>query len=315
MADLRNEYTQHIQNTAPDMDKLWDRISNEIDKKENTQTTETANEEKHEQIRRSGGYMRIAAIAAAFIVVFAGVNIVNESKKAQTAKNNIPTSRPEKTETAYENNADAVQTEQAAVEDKTDEQMEMQTEDDGTDGMTDEKAIDLTVKYDQLALADTGTVSFMANYVPNGDEFFVEKNVLEQTGVFADVKVLEADLSNEDTAVYVLEVITMYDKDGVLTDGSIIVESSTPYILQENREYLIPLKLQDDKYSIVFENAPQIEITLDGGAVFQNGWTALDDGARALEKDSLNVNDFYFDRMKFTSQPDIDRLITEWKNA
>ncbi len=36
MADLRNEYTQHIRNTAPDMDKLWDRISEEIDKKENT---------------------------------------------------------------------------------------------------------------------------------------------------------------------------------------------------------------------------------------------------------------------------------------
>ena len=34
MANLKEEYTKHIQDTAPDMDKLWSRISEEIDKKE-----------------------------------------------------------------------------------------------------------------------------------------------------------------------------------------------------------------------------------------------------------------------------------------
>lgn len=33
MANLKEEYTKHIQDTAPDMDKLWSRISEEIDKK------------------------------------------------------------------------------------------------------------------------------------------------------------------------------------------------------------------------------------------------------------------------------------------
>ena len=35
----------------------------------------------------------------------------------------------------------------------------------------------------------------------------------------------------------------------------------------------------------------------------------------ALEKDSLSVNDFYFDRMKYTPYLDMDQLITEWKMA
>ena len=71
----------------------------------------------------------------------------------------------------------------------------------------------------------------------------------------------------------------------------------------------------EDSYSIVFENAPQIEITIDGGAVFQNGWKALSNGAEDLEKDNLNVNDYYFDRMKYSPSLDLESFLREWNNA
>ena len=71
----------------------------------------------------------------------------------------------------------------------------------------------------------------------------------------------------------------------------------------------------DGNYGIVFENAPQIELTLDGGMVFQNGWDSLENGSVTLEKKSLNMNDYYFDRMRYSPQYDISQLISEWKKA
>ena len=74
---------------------------------------------------------------------------------------------------------------------------------------------------------------------------------------------------------------------------------------------------EDDCDTVAYKDGKfrATEITLDGGAVFQNGWSSLDNGSMSLEKESLNVNDFYFDRMKYTPQFDMEQLMTEWKNA
>ena len=330
MANLREEYTQHIHNTAPDMDKLWDRISEEIDKKETANITEEEHTKNREQIKRSGGYMKIAAVAAAFIVIFAGVNIMNESKKQKDLMNGIPTSRTEKaaTDAAAKNEAKSDETENTKAADDIGAAEGAQAAEDTEEMQTDTLNIETwsaesSVRYEQLLFNETDTVSFVSNYVPAGNEYFVEKDVLSQTDCFADVIVIGADLADEGGADYTLTIISIYDKDGNVSttsdDGTLTIRlhSSTPYILQENREYLIPLKQGAGKgeYSIVFENAPQIELTLDGGAVFQNGWTALDSGSKTLQKDCLNVNDFYFDRMKYTPVLDLSELLTEWKNA
>ncbi len=307
MANLKEEYTKHIQDTAPDMDKLWSRISEEIDKKETEKKTETTYTQNREQIKRSGGYMKIAAVAAAFIVVFAGVNIMNESKKTKAAMDKVPLSRSDRDD----NRTSGGNKKDGSVNNKA--QQDASTEDNHF-GSTDGSFI-RTVKYDQLDLNATDTVSYMTSYVPQGDEYFVEDKVFASTDLFADVTVLEAELS-DNGATYVLQVNSMYDKNGEVMVTELVINSSTPYILQKNREYLLPLKHSDeDNYSIVFENAPQIEITLDGGAVFQNGWKALCSGAEDLEKDSLNINDYYFDRMKYTPELDMESFLNEWNNA
>jgi cytoskeletal protein RodZ len=323
MANLREEYTQHIQDTAPDMDKLWNRISEEIDKKEAENMNETTYTENRQQINRSGGYMKIAAVAAAFIVVFAGINIMNESKKTKAAMDNIPLSRPDRTEETASEKNDGNTTTNGSADNKTDQKSKDDRKEatfdvDGYYNMTDgaSEAVKSTVKYNQLRLTATDTVAYVADYIPQGDEYFVEDKVFKSTDLFVDVTVLDAELSADKGATYTLQVNAAYDKNGTTTDTELVINSSTPYILQRNREYLLPLKITGaNSYSIVFENAPQIEITLDGGAVFQNGWTALDSSAQSLEKDSLSVNDFYFDRMKYTPELDMESFLEQWNNA
>ena len=311
MANLKEEYTQHIQDTAPDMDKLWDRISEEIDKKETETKAETTYTENRDQIKRSGGYMKIAAVAAAFIVVFAGVNILNESKKTKTAMDNIPLSRPDRKDDTSSKNKNSDMT-----DNKTDNKANNAQSGETVQNEAAEDASTSTIRYEQLRFNSTDTVAYMAEYVPQGDEYFVEDKVFKSTDCFADVTVIDAELSAENGATYVLQVNSMYDKDGEYVVSEIVLNSSTPYILQENREYLLPLKRTgEDSYSIVFENAPQIEITIDGGAVFQNGWKALSNGAEDLEKDNLNVNDYYFDRMKYSPSLDLESFLREWNNA
>ncbi|EXM38032.1 hypothetical protein RASY3_17175 [Ruminococcus albus SY3] len=311
MANLKEEYTQHIQDTAPDMDKLWNRISEEIDKKETENKSETTYTENRDQIKRSGGYMKIAAVAAAFIVVFAGVNILNESKKTKTAMDNIPLSRPDRKDDTSSKNKNSDMT-----DNKTDNKANNAQSGETVQNEAAEDAAKSTIRYEQLRFNSTDTVAYMADYVPQGDEYFVEDKVFKSTDCFADVTVINAELSAENGATYVLQVNSMYDKDGEYVVSEIVLNSSTPYILQENREYLLPLKRTgEDSYSIVFENAPQIEITIDGGAVFQNGWKALSNGAEDLEKDNLNVNDYYFDRMKYSPSLDLESFLREWNNA
>ena len=321
MANLREEYTQHIHNTAPDMDKLWNRISDEIDRKETKKQEEQTAEKNREQIKRSGGYMRIAAVAAAFIVVFAGVNIMNESKKTKTARESIPLSRPDRRSEENADNADnTADDEKDGLDNNKGASIGAAEEAAKADDMAD---TDNSVKYEQLSFNATDTKPFVAAYKPGGDEFFVEDRVLSETDLFVDVMVIGADLSDEGGAEYSLMVNCVYYREDGASEqpgdipSTIKLRSTTPYILQENRQYLIPLKkgAGSGEYSIVFENAPQIELTLDGGAVFQNGWTALDNGSQTLEKESLSVNDFYFDRMKYTPYFDINELITEWNNA
>ena len=79
----------------------------------------------------------------------------------------------------------------------------------------------------------------------------------------------------------------------------------------ENRCYVLPLKAEETGYSLVFENAPQIECTLDGGYIFHNGWESLDENALDVIYPQGGVDDFFYDRMKF-SYGSLDTLIERW---
>ena len=81
MADLKNEYTQHIHDTAPDMDKLWNRIEQRIDNSQKTAQNTTAPAQSESQITVSkGGWLKYAAVAACLIAVVIGTTTLMRSK-------------------------------------------------------------------------------------------------------------------------------------------------------------------------------------------------------------------------------------------
>lgn len=277
--NFKYEYKQHIRNTAPDMDKLWDRIESEIDNKEKERITETTTYVR--QIKHS--HRGILTAAAAVLVVIFGAKIISnvsvETDDKNSDESNISISGNEEQENI---GSPAVDTDEIKL-------------------------------YSSISFSSTDTQAYNANYTASGDEYFVEQKVLQETEYFADVTVQSARLTSHG-GQYVLKVNQTYSYDGEeLSISDITLKSATPYILQENREYLIPLAKDGDNWYIVFENAPQIELTLDGGAVFQNGWNSLEERSCAVDKEESGVNDFYYDRMRYCSAQDLQELIDNWR--
>ncbi len=283
MADnLKYEYKRHIHDTAPDMDKLWNRIESRIDSNTDKTDTNIAHGKNIAQTKKS--YFWIVTAAAAVFAFAAGT-------KAFGNFNNPDKNKTDNTDSSY-------------TADKNDTAANVPPAD------ADEAT---AIRYSELSLSPTSTMAYKS-YEADGDEYFVEENVLAQTEYFADVKVLSASL-NTYGADYELEIQGFYSRDGEKISGSITLESSTPYILQENREYLLPLARDGEDWHITFENAPQIEITLDGGAVFHNGWDSLGENSRTVDKAELGQNDFYYDRMKYCDQKDLQGFIESWQEA
>ena len=331
MADIRNEYLKHLDNTAPDMDKLWARIESSIDEKEN-KSTETGYEKKRQEIKKSGTGFKIAGAAAALILVVAGARMfantgsdikqsakdstVNDVTVKENTQEAAPQTENEDDRTDFESDeVNNVHNEEAAGDTEVPdiEEQFMESEDMAEEIPRTDSVKTVRLSYSELKLSPTPSIAYVREYASKGDEYFVEDDVLEKTDYFADITVQEAKLTSEGGS-YVLEVNAIYDKSGTAQETSITLNSTTPYILQENREYFIPLSYDEGTWSLVFENAPQIELTLDGGVVFQNGWKSLYEGSQDLEKEELSVNDNYYDRMRYCGQNDLQKLLDSWQN-
>ncbi|WP_294587947.1 hypothetical protein [Ruminococcus sp.] len=252
-------YKKHISDTAPDMDKLWDRIEGQLENKTDRDQT---------QIKVSRrNYRKFAAAAASLVLIIGGISLFADVTKQSSES---------------VDNADDL-------------------------NISDEKT------YEQLSFSRTDTKAYESSYVPKGDEYFTEDSVLEQTDFFADVTVLSARLDS-DSATYTLRINRLVSKTGEVSETDMTVESSTPYIMQENREYFIPLREENNTYSIVFENAPQIEISLEGEIVFQNGWKSLVENSATLKGSQKSKNDYFYDRMRYSSEDDLQNLIDKWRS-
>lgn len=276
MNKMKNMYQKHVQDTAPDMDRLWARIEQNIDNK-----TDKANiTSTIKQTKRSYGKY-IVAVASLLIVVstasiFSIISKNDSFDKATTNSNSFET---------FEN---------------------INENYDSVDGQK-------IVSYESLSFGGTDTKNYNADYTSTGDEYFVEENVLDKTEFFADVVVTKSALYST-YAQYDLQINALITKTGEINETDITITSTTPYVLQENREYFIPLYEENGKYYISLENAPQIEISLSGEVVFQNGWESLDENSCYVEKSQTNSDDFYYDRMRYSYEEDLQKLIKKWKS-
>lgn len=296
---IKELYKAHAEQNAPDMDALWERIERGLDEK----NAEDISGVTSSPVKKSISFRKIAvraALAAAAVLIilpaaFRGANTSNMASDGGSmlngakAENAAPSAVQEADE---ENGYDASDLDGGAV---------------GT-VMSDKNTFGGTVLYESLSLAPAGAAADMPSGETSGDDFFVEANVLVHTDVIVNAYV-DRVYSRGGTVCYEL---TAENADTRETEN-IMVESATPYRLLENRSYLLPLKLDGESYSLAFENAPQIEFTLDGGMIFHNGWVTLDDESAAdVIYPQNGIDDFFYDRMKFSYSADADILVKKW---
>lgn len=269
--DLKKLYGEHVEKTAPDMEKLWNRIEERIDNEKDdlreTKPDITWQENKKETKTAKIHFGRWLAAAACIAVTALGIRAYSGGKTDSGMKN-----EPDK----------RVQIEKT--------------------------------EYSSLSFAYSDGKSYR-DYLPDGDEYFVEKEVLLQTDVFVDCRVEKREIK-ANYCEYTLEVVNVICKDGedVKVSKEISIASKTPYIMNVDGEYLLPLRKNGSGFSIVFENAPQIEFTDDSIIVFHNGWSALNEDSAECVYPSESIDDFYYDRMRVAYSDSIDSLIDSWES-
>ncbi len=77
---IYNDYRSHIENTSPDMDKLWNRIEQKIDGQQNNAPKVEDTPHKPQITVKKTSVFKYAAIAACFVAVIAGTVIFLNSK-------------------------------------------------------------------------------------------------------------------------------------------------------------------------------------------------------------------------------------------
>lgn len=345
--EIKMLYKENAQRTAPDMEKLWSRIESAID---GTQETDNRREQITVQTTKRNSAGRLIAWAAAFLLIaggaFAAIRAAESSKlntaesssdlyakgtskSAQTdgtAKTDNKTARVDNIAPAADNEdtqskdtlAEAEDTEKRGPEKSADAAEEQpsaetnnidgtRTNDAGGAAQADQtRAPAGSVDYGSLALGHEGVET--AAYVPAAGEFN-EADVLSRTEMFLDVRVIAAE--KQDTCcTYTLDIADCYAKDGKTLTGTVSLDSACPVLLSAGGEYLLPVTEDEEGLHILCESIPQIEITLDGYAVFYSGWTTLAEGA---EDCSYPVSEFQ--RMMCLGSADrINALLESWSS-
>ncbi|MDE5992973.1 MAG: hypothetical protein K2G87_07990 [Oscillospiraceae bacterium] len=297
--NIKELYKAHAEQNAPDMDALWERIEQGLDEKNAEDISGVTSSPVKKSITFRKIAVRAALAAAAVLIIlpaaFRGANTSNMASDGGSMFNKAENAAPSAVQEAAadeENGYDASDLDGGAV---------------GT-VMSDENTFGGTVLYESLNLAPAGTAADMPSGETSGDDFFVEANVLIHTDIIVNAYV-DRVYSRGGTVCYEL---TAENADTRETEN-ITVESATPYRLLENRSYLLPLTVNGGVYSLAFENAPQIEVTLDGGMIFHNGWVTLDDESAAdVIYPQNGIDDFFYDRMKFSYSADADILVKKW---
>ena len=297
--EFKKYYIAHCENTAPDMEKLWEKIESGLEEKPESRVT--SKPAKAFSFRKAAVWCTACAavlIAVPAILVGTGVTKTADSMTAEMQNEAVAGD--------METNAASAE-EDGFVEEPADEDIGTAAADTATTSSLPEM-----VYYEELSLSSpvpTEAPLPTPTAEPFGDDFFVEENVLAETDIIVDAVVNQVYSSGGDTVFYVLNAEDS-DKNNM---GSITVESATPYAMKIGREYILPLKETGDGYRLVFENAPQIECTLDGGVVFHNGWKSLDENSCYVSYPKGGVDDFFYDRMRFSYKDGIGVLDEKWK--
>lgn len=299
--EFKKQYIAHCENTAPDMEKLWEKIESGLEEKSEDRVT--SKPAKAFSFRKAAVWCTACAavlIAVPAILVGTGVTKTADSMTAEMQNEAV---------------AGDMETNAAPAEEGGFAEEPAYADMDGAAADTSATSpLPEMVYYEELSVAGTvvsDAVLPYGFYNALGDDFFVEEKVLAETDIIVDAVVEQAYRNGVATVCYVIKAEDK-DKNDM---GSITVESATPYAMKVNGEYILPLKETEDGYRLVFENAPQIECTSDGGVIFHNGWKCLLENSAELVYPQGGIDDFFYDRMRFSYKDGIGVLDEKWKDV
>ena len=112
---------------------------------------------------------------------------------------------------------------------------------------------------------------------------------------------------------YVIKFTVLSETKEDKLPEKVTVYSDSPYALRDNREYLLPISACDGMYRVVFDNAPQIEITLDREVVYHNGWQSLAAVGSTITYPQVYKDDYFYDRMNITAECSLEKLFESWE--
>ncbi len=123
---------------------------------------------------------------------------------------------------------------------------------------------------------------------PFSETFLSESNLVIK-GTVVDISFNEyTDANNQidrQTVVYTVLIDKLYYSNTSLKEGDTITIENDLYTytslegslekLSNNRKYILSIKQEDEKFSIIYPFAPQIEVTSDGKYLFPDHWPSL----------------------------------------
>ena len=274
-------YKENAEKNSPDMDSIWEKLEGNLEPKpEGTVTSKPL--PKKIVFRKPAVWATVCA--AALIIFPVSVRIINNSQSQDMTSN-----------------------ESMAMDAAPETQAITTTFQEYTEAAEEEFNGDIT---EEAAPSDNGTYYEAENalsYTQTGEEYFVEEDVLIRTDVIVNAYV-DRVYSKGNSTCYEISAENAETNE----TENIVLESDSIYTMKQDGSYILPLKNENGSYSLAFENAPQIEETENGGLIFHNGWVSLDENSAPTEYPQVSVDDFFYDRMRFSYSGDISPLIEKW---
>lgn len=299
---LKELYEAEINNSAPDFDKLWEKIDNNLAPKENI-TPEMKLAPKKSPMN---AVKAIAALAAGLALVAFIPSLFSTNQFSADMSESAGFDAP----------ADAADVQNSVImEEASDNAADVMEEEAASDDMSEDvQEEEMLISYEDLSFNSYSETIFTCTGTPRGGEYFVEDEVLDDADYIVSATVKNVSLSDDGSRIiYELEADVSYPE---ITSETIIVESCSAYTMKRGREYLIPVAETADGYRTVYDNIPQIEFTADGGLVYYNGWSSLDDStSQSIIYPQKTVDDFFYDRMKFSYSGDYSAMIQKFYDA
>ncbi|MCH5348848.1 MAG: hypothetical protein J1E40_05955 [Oscillospiraceae bacterium] len=301
-------YMEHVERSTPDMDALWEKIESELEPKpENGVTSKLV----RKKISFARPVLKWAVCVAALLMIPISVRIINNSSVSKSLDSNTAQEQMKDGGSGFTNGGAYIAADmEAPKEESADNEVAFVPD---SKSASDMGTIKRSVLYEELFPDSDETAVPVPKAETSGDDFFVEENVLIETDLIVTAHINKV-YGKGDTVCY---EITAENSETMETE-SFVLESATPYVMKPERNYILPLKAENGDYRLVFENAPQIELADGGGMIFHNGWKTLD----AFEENPIDViypqngiDDFFYDRMRFSYRSDITPLLDEWHRA